>query len=97
MAFSATEFTFPPIRGFKYKEGSLEPVQKNAFLSRSQDLEPWFHDVGQIYMARCQHWISTETIYSGNSTFFYMKPNEVQDIDTYHDLMLAELKLKLLS
>lgn len=97
MVFSATEFSFPPLRGFVNERGLLKPVQKNAFLMRSQDLEPWFHDVGQIYMATHQHWINAESIYGKKSTFYNMKSNEVQDIDTYQDLALAELKLKYIS
>lgn len=94
MVFSATEFTFPPQRGFECNDNLLVPINKSAFLKRSQDLNPWFHDVGQIYVAKHRQWIKAKTIYDGKSTFYKIKPNEVQDIDNYLDLELAELKLK---
>ncbi|MEZ9706938.1 pseudaminic acid cytidylyltransferase, partial [Vibrio breoganii] len=45
--FSATAYAFPVQRGFKLDaHDRIEMLQPDAFSSRSQDLEEYYHDAG---------------------------------------------------
>ena len=45
-------FSFPPQRGMVIREDKLQFVQPEHALTRSQDLEHWYHDAGQFYCFR---------------------------------------------
>ena len=60
--------------------------------SRSQDLEPAFHDAGQFY------WMNFETGLRGVNKYGFEIPGMyVQDIDTMEDWVMAELKYQILN
>ncbi len=56
--------------------------------TRSQDLEPMYHDVGMFYFYK------NNKINSNNIAYFEMDEKECQDIDTLEDWKMAELKYK---
>jgi len=59
--------------------------------TRSQDLEPAFHDAGQFY------WMKFEAGLKGINKFGFEIPNTlVQDIDNEEDWIMAEIKFKYL-
>ena len=64
--------------------------------TRSQDIEPLYHDAGQFY------WLKTSALKnSENNSLKKSKPIiiselEAQDIDTLEDLKMAELKFRVL-
>lgn len=70
----------------------IDPVEAET---RTQDLEPAFHDAGQFY------WLSPEIIRSGRSLLsaraatLVLDETEAQDIDTEADWTLAEMKFAL--
>ena len=48
--YPVVRFSFPPQRAVvKNKEGYMEFNKPEYALTRSQDLEPWYHDAGQFY------------------------------------------------
>lgn len=85
-----TEFPFPVCRAFKIESKQLVYQWPEYEKSRSQDLEPLYHDAGQWY------WIKTEcvqhTLVPKYTAPVILKAWEVQDIDTIQDWELAELK-----
>ncbi len=42
-------FSFPPQRGLEIKDGVLQFIHPEHTFTRTQDLEPVYHDVGQFY------------------------------------------------
>ena len=89
-------FSYPVQRAVVIEDGELKRKWPEYANSRSQDLEPFYHDVGQFYACR------TEAFYrEGTTDTVHMKPmilndTEVQDIDTFEDWAIAEMKYKLL-
>ena len=64
--------------------------------SRSQDLEPTFHDAGQFYWMNIATVIAKQKLWTGNSGGIEIRESEGQDIDTLEDWAMAELKYSLL-
>ena len=64
--------------------------------SRSQDLEPHYHDVGQFYVFRTEAFERNRKLMLGNILPFVISELEVQDIDNESDWKIAEMKYKLM-
>ena len=64
--------------------------------SRSQDLEPTFHDAGQFYWMNIPTILEKQKIWTDNTGGIEIREREGQDIDSIDDWMLAELKYNLL-
>ena len=94
--FAATSFAFPVQRAIRINEnGYSQPVDINAAESRSQDLEPLFHDAGQFYLARASTWNSISNIFNFGRPLILPRWR-VQDIDTEEDWIRAEFMHKAL-
>lgn len=85
-------FSFPPQRGLVIREEKLQFVQPEHALTRSQDLEHWYHDVGQFYCFRTQNFKRNKILTVGNVLPYVVSELEVQDIDTISDWKIAEMK-----
>lgn len=85
-------FSFPPQRGMVIREDKLQFVQPEHALTRSQDLEHWFHDVGQFYCFRTENFKRNKILTVGNVLPYVVSELEVQDIDTISDWKIAEMK-----
>lgn len=86
------KFGFPPQRGLIIKEGGLAYVNPELATSRSQDLEPIYHDCGQFYVMRTSAFMRDRSVVSGKSVPMEQPETEVQDIDDLTDWVLAEIK-----
>ncbi len=89
-------FSFPPQRAMEIHEGTLVFRQPEYLNSRSQDLTPHYHDVGQFYIFRTESFMNNHRIMAGKMIPLELSEIEVQDIDNPVDWQLAELKYKLL-
>ena len=87
-------FSFPPQRAMIIKEGRLGFNMPEYALTRSQDLEPWYHDAGQFYCFRTEKLKKNKILTVGNVLPYIVSEMEVQDIDTLSDLNIAEMKYK---
>ena len=90
------QFSFPPQRGVVLKGGYLEfkwPEHRNT---RSQDLEPFYHDVGQFYCVNTASFAVQKVLVMEKTVPLMMSELEIQDIDTEEDWRLAEVKYRLL-
>ncbi len=89
-------FGFPPQRGLVIKDGEVQMKWPELYLCRSQDLEPFYHDVGQFYCLNAKSFASQASLVMEHTVPFILSELEVQDIDTEEDWRLAELKYQML-
>jgi pseudaminic acid cytidylyltransferase len=64
--------------------------------TRSQDLEPAFHDAGQFYFGRAEAWLAARPLFGPRSRLLELPRHRVQDIDTPEDWERAEMIFRLL-
>jgi len=90
-AFPVTEFPSAIQRALKRDErGLVTPFHPAYELTRTQDLEPAYHDAGQFYWGSKQAWLTNSRIHSGAVGLII--PNwRVVDIDLPDDWQRAEL------
>lgn len=86
-------FSYPPQRCFVLKQGFVSYKWPEYIRSRSQDLEPFYHDAGQYYFWRVESF--SEGIIP-NTIPLVLDEAEVQDIDNLEDWNLAEMKYRIL-
>ena len=89
-------FSYPPQRAMVVREGRLVFFQPEYMDSRSQDLEPHYHDVGQFYVFRTEAFERNRKLMLGNILPFVISELEVQDIDNESDWEIAEMKYRIL-
>lgn len=86
-------FSFPPQRCMVINEaGELRMKWQEYARTRSQDLEPYYHDCGQFYCCRTQPFLRYGTTDLPRMIPMIMSEMEVQDIDNQDDWAIAELK-----
>lgn len=90
-AFPVTSFPFPIQRGVKLrKDGRMEMFKPEHALTRSQDLEEAYHDVGQFYWGRRAAWLAGKTLVGPDAAALVIPRHRAQDIDTPEDWDRAE-------
>ena len=87
-------FSYPPQRAMLVREGKLVFGHPEFLDSRSQDLEPHYHDVGQFYVFRTENFRRNRKLMVGNILPLVVSETEVQDIDTLTDWEIAEIKYR---
>ena len=87
-------FSYPPQRAMLVREGKLVFGHPEFLDSRSQDLEPHYHDVGQFYVFRTENFRRNRKLMVGNILPLVGSETEVQDIDTLTDWEIAEIKYR---
>jgi len=89
---SATSYPYPIQRGIRItNKDRVEMLEPNYALTRSQDLEPVYHDAGQFYWGKASAFLSETTIISPSSSAILIPQYRVQDIDTVEDWLNAEI------
>lgn len=88
------KFSFPPQRCFVINGKYMKFKWKEYELSRSQDLEPFYHDAGQFYFIKTEAMISQRTLVPEKTSPLIMDEMEVQDIDNMNDWNIAEIKFQ---
>jgi len=93
--FTVTSFPYPIQRALRISAtGGVAMFQPEHMATRSQDLEPAYHDAGQFY------WSSMQAIFDGVPMFsdavipLILPRYRVQDIDTEEDWQFAEMLFK---
>lgn len=89
-------FSYPPQRAMIVKEGRLVFEYPQYLDSRSQDLEPHYHDVGQFYLFYTQAFKQNRKLMTGDILPYVVSELEVQDIDNLTDWEIAEIKFRLM-
>jgi pseudaminic acid cytidylyltransferase len=91
--FPVMRFSFPIQRALtKSESGLTQFFNRENQNSRSQDLEPAFHDAGQYYWFDVKKCRKFGSLITKNCGSIEIKETEGQDIDNEMDWKLAELK-----
>lgn len=94
---AVVSFSYPPQRGYVLEDGCLRYKWPQFEKSRSQDLEPFYHDAGQFYFYRTEaFWKLRTTTAQMRKVPLILEEAEVQDIDNLSDWKLAEIKYRFL-
>jgi N-acylneuraminate cytidylyltransferase len=92
IVFTVTSFPFPIQRAIKIKDnGRVAMFQPEYLMTRSQDLEPAYHDAGQFYWAKAEAVMNDTPAFSESAVPLLLPRSRVQDIDTEEDWLRAEL------
>jgi len=95
--FTATSFPYPIQRALRrLADGSCEMFWPEHRETRSQDLEPAYHDAGQFYFGRTEAWLQGSPLFGRRSKMLELPRYRVQDIDTPEDWVRAETIFRLL-
>lgn len=90
-AFPVTSFPFPIQRGVRLRDDNrMEMFQPEHALTRSQDLEEAYHDVGQFYWGRRDAWLAGKTLIGPDAASVIIPRHRAQDVDTPEDWNRAE-------
>ncbi|MEZ8142172.1 pseudaminic acid cytidylyltransferase [Enterovibrio norvegicus FF-162] len=96
--FASTRFSFPIQRSIRMtEEGNVEMFWPEHFSTRSQDLEPAYHDAGMFYWGTPEAFVSGLPIFAPHSKSVQIPHFRVQDIDEPDDWLRAEMLYEILS
>src|ERR1700722_772400 len=91
-AFAVTSFNYPIRRALRIlPDGTLDAIWPEHRATRSQDLEPAYHDAGQFYWERTSAFRERREMFSPESAPVILPRELVHDIDTPEDWASAEL------
>ncbi len=91
-AFTVTDYASPVQRALRLRpDGGVESLYPEFYETRSQDLEPAFHDAGQFYWGRTEAWAQGAPLHAPHSLPIRLPRHRVQDIDTPEDWRRAEV------
>lgn len=91
------KFSYPPQRCFVVQENKLVYQWPENIQKRSQDLEPFYHDAGQFYLAKVGSFKMSKTLVPPHTIPYILDEVEVQDIDSLEDWEMAEIKYKIVN
>lgn len=89
-------FSYPPQRCQIIENGQLVRKWPEYKYTRSQDMEPWYHDAGQFYIGNIECLLKNG-MSNGVNIPYIMEEMRVQDIDTEEDWKIAEMKFRLIN
>ena len=93
---TVVRYGFPPQRGFVIRDNCVSFLHPEFERTRSQDLEPIYHDCGQFYIIKTKALLKYKSLIVPNTIPYIMPDEEVQDIDTMSDWEIAEAKYRVL-
>lgn len=88
-------FSFPIQRAVWLQDQQIQWFQPKHELTRSQDLEPAYHDAGQFYFFRVNTFLQKQRLITDYSGGIIISELDAHDIDTEVDWQLAEIKFSL--
>lgn len=93
---SVVRYSFPPQRSFVIREGIVAYQFPQYERTRSQDLEPIYHDCGQFYLCKVDQFLKKHSLILPVTKPYILPEERVQDIDTMSDWEIAEAKFTVL-
>lgn len=95
--FPVLRFSFPIQRAVKVdKNSKMTMFQPEHLSTRSQDLEPAYHDAGQFYWFKSNALLTRKKLWTDNTGVIEISEMKAQDIDTIEDWEIAEFKYKMM-
>lgn len=92
--FAVTAYAAPIQRAVRITAAQrVQMFWPEQFNTRSQDLEPAYHDAAQFYWGCPQAWLAGKPIFSADTAPLVLPRHRVQDIDTPEDWERAERML----
>ena len=89
---TVAKYPFPVQRALKLQQnGRLTLNDPEYAMARSQDLDEYCHDAGQLYCGRAESFKLKPTVFLGSVLPVYLDSKSIQDIDTPEDWDRAEL------
>ena len=95
LVFPVVKYSFPVQRSVRIKNERVYMVEPEHLITRSQDLEPTYHDAGQFYFFDVNALLREKKLVTKNTGAVVIDDLEAQDIDYPSDWKLAELKYNL--
>lgn len=93
--FTIIKYDHPIQRAFRKNMFEyLEMESPKHELSRSQDLEPKYHDAGMMYWLKAANFIKEQKMFSRLSKGIILDSKKAHDIDTLEDWEIAEEKYR---
>ena len=89
---TVVRYSYPPQRAFSVREGRVALLHPEYEKTRTQDLEPVYHDCGQFYICSSEKLLTLHRVYLPYMLPFIIPEEEAQDIDTGSDWAVAEAK-----
>lgn len=89
-------YGFPIQRAVRLIGGRAHWFQPEHALTRSQDLEPAYHDAGQFYFFKVSIFQQGQRLITDNTGAIVISEMAAHDIDTEADWQVAEFKYRLL-
>ena len=93
--YPVQRFGFPIQRAVFVRDSNVHWVQPEHALTRSQDLEPAYHDAGQFYFVNVNVFRQTHRLITENSGGIIISELDAHDIDTEDDWQVAEFKFRM--
>ena len=90
------QYSYPPQRSFSIQQNKLVLNWPEYVNARSQDLPLYYHDAGQFYCFKVNEFLKEKKMFREEMIPLIMPESEVQDIDSVHDWVLAEMKYSLM-
>lgn len=94
--YPVQRFSFPIQRAVLLRDEKVQWFQPEHALTRSQDLEPAYHDAGQFYFFSVGDFLASNRLITDNSGGIIIPELAAHDIDTEADWQVAEFKYQLL-
>lgn len=88
-------FSFPIQRAVRLHDSKVAWFNPEHALTRSQDLEPAFHDAGQFYFFNVAAFRKSHRLITDNAGGIVISELDAHDIDNETDWQIAEMKLQL--
>ena len=89
------KFPHPIQRALRFNKKKLQPLNLKKKMMRTQDLEDYYYNSGQIDCFKLDAWLKKKIFFKMNAKFIILKDIESIDIDTPDDLKLAYKIFKL--
>ena len=90
------QYSYPPQRSYTIdKDGYASYLNPEYVRTRSQDLEPMYHDAGQFYVYNVKKLIEKNGIIEDDFYPIIVSEMDAQDIDNLSDWQMAELKYRI--
>ena len=91
-AVTITKFSYPIQRALKISGERVEMFWPENYNRRSQDLEPAYHDCGQLYFLKVSSLLEQKKLFPKFTVPILVPESEAQDIDNEEDWRQAEIK-----
>ncbi len=95
--FPVVKFNFPIQRAMQFNGEKIQMIWSENLNKRSQDLQETYHDAGLFYWIKSQVFLKEKKLWTNNTSAIIIDSQKAQDIDTFDDWKIAELKYKILN